>query len=62
MDEIDKMVKAINASYRVSRINFIWKKKIVENKEAMVNQLDGISKTISNLAEDITTKSVMIAK
>ncbi len=56
MDEIDKMVKAINASYRVSRINFIWKKKIVENKEAMVNQLDGISKTISNLAEDITTK------
>lgn len=58
MDEIDKMVKAINASYRVSRINFIWKKKIVENKEAMVNQLDGISKTISNLAEDITTKSV----
>ena len=56
MDEIDKMVKAINASYRVSKINFIWKQKIVENKEAMVNQLDGISKTISNLAEDITTK------
>ena len=54
MDEIDKMVKAINASYRISKINFIWKKKIVENKEAMVNQLDGISKTISNLAEDIT--------
>lgn len=58
MDEIDKMVKAINASYRVSRINFIWKKKIVENKEAMVSQLDGISKTISNLADDITTKKV----
>ena len=56
MDEIDKMVKAINASYRVSKINFIWKKKIVENKEAMVNQLDGISKTISNLAENITTQ------
>lgn len=58
MDEIDKMVKAINASYRVSRINFIWKKKIVENKEAMGSQLDGISKTISNLADDITTKTV----
>ena len=58
MDEIDKMVKAINASYRVSRINFIWKKKIVENKEAMVSQLDGISKTISDLADDITTKKV----
>ena len=58
MDEIDKMVKAINASYRVSRINFIWKKKIVENKEAMVSQLDGISKTISNLADDITTKKI----
>ena len=57
MDEIDKMVKAINASYRVSKINFIWKKKMVENKEAMVNQLDGISKTISNLAENITSQN-----
>ena len=58
MDEIDKMVKALNASYRVSRINFIWKKKVIENKEAMVSQLDGISKTISNLADNITTKKV----
>ena len=57
MDEIDKMVKAINASYRVSKINFIWKKKMVENKEAMVTQLDGISKTISNLAENITSQN-----
>ncbi len=52
-NEIEEMVKAINNSYRISKINFIWKKKIEENKEAMVNQLDGISKTISNLAEDI---------
>ena len=57
MSEIDKMVKAINASYRISKINFIWKRKIVENKEAMGNQLDGISKTISNLAEDINMQT-----
>lgn len=52
-DEVDKMIKAINYSYRVSKINFIWKKKMVENKEAMSTQLDGISKTISELAENI---------
>ena len=56
-NEIEEMVKAINNSYRISKINFIWKKKMEENKEAMVNQLDGISKTISNLAEDINKSS-----
>lgn len=52
-EEIEKMVKAINSSYRISKLNFIWRKKIIENKEAMGTQLDGISKTISDIAEGI---------
>ena len=51
--EIEKMVKAINSSYRISKLNFIWKKRIIENKEAMGTQLDGISKTISDIADGI---------
>ena len=64
--EIEKMVKAINSSYRISKLNFIWKKKIIENKEAMGTQLDGISKTISDIAEginkDLDQENVMTEK
>lgn len=51
--DIDKMVKAINNAYRISKINFIWKRKIDENKKTMGDQLDGISKTISSIANNI---------
>ena len=65
-EEIEKMVKAINSSYRISKLNFIWKKKIIENKEAMGTQLDGISKTISDIAEginkDLDQENVMSEK
>ena len=65
-EEIEKMVKAINSSYRISKLNFIWKKKIIENKEAMGTQLDGISKTISDIAEginkDLDQENVMTEK
>ena len=27
------MIKAINSAYRVSKINFIWKMKLKENKK-----------------------------
>ena len=55
-NDINEMIKAINNAYRISKINFIWKKKIDENKKTMGNQLDGISKTISSIAENIAKK------
>lgn len=54
--DISEMVKVINNAYRISKINFIWKRKIDENKKTMGNQLDGISKTISSIADDIGKK------
>lgn len=53
-NDIDEIVKLINYSYRVSNINFIWKKKIDDDKKTMGAQLDGISKTISSIAENIS--------
>lgn len=55
-DDIDSIIKAINNAYRISKINFIWKKKIDENKKTMGDQLDGISKTISSIANNMAKK------
>lgn len=55
-EDLSKMIKTINYSYRVSKLNFIWKKKLDENKKAVSNQLEEVSKAIENLAENIETK------
>lgn len=55
-EDISKMIKVINYSYRVSKLNFIWKKKLDENKKAVSNQLEEVSKAIESLAGNIETK------
>ena len=34
-NDVSKMIKAINHSYRISKMNFIWKKKMEENKRCI---------------------------
>lgn len=53
-NDIDEMLRAINSAYRVSKLNFIWKKKLDENKKTMSSQLNGVSEALSNLATQIT--------
>ena len=52
-EDINKIVKAINYSYRVSKINFIWKKKLDESKKNISEQLKGVSQAISKMAEEM---------
>lgn len=51
--DIEKIVKIINNSYKVSKLSFIWKKKLDENKKAVSNQLEEVSKAIEALADEI---------
>lgn len=51
--DLEKIISIINEAYKVSKVNFIWKHKMDENKKTIVNQLDGVSKVISTLANDI---------
>ena len=51
--DISQVVNMINEAYRISKVNFIFKAKIDENKKNMVSQLDGVSKVISSLASDL---------
>ena len=40
-------------SYKISKSNFVWQKKFDENKKNIETQLHGVSKAISNIAENI---------
>ncbi len=52
-EDIARVIKSINDSYRVNKMNFIWKKKIDENKKAVSNQLEVVSQAIENLADEL---------
>lgn len=52
-NDVSKMIKAINSAYRISKVNFIWKRKMEENKKSVSSQLDGVSKAISSIAEEM---------
>lgn len=51
--DIFKMVKTINYTYGLSKINFIWKKKVSEGNKVVSNQLEKVSQAIDSLAEEI---------
>lgn len=57
-EDIEQIINAINESYKRSKINFIWEQKIEENKRNLSNQLSGVSKVISSLANDIENKII----
>ena len=52
-ENIMQMVRVINMSYKISKSNFVWQKKLEENKKNMETQLEGVSKAISDIARDI---------
>ncbi len=54
--DIQKALEVINSSYKISKVNFIWKQKMEESKKNLKTQLDGVSKVISSLAENLEEK------
>lgn len=50
---IEQVVRAINTAYKISKTNFVWMKKMEENKKNIENQLKGVSKAISGLAKTL---------
>lgn len=51
--DIEQIVKTINNSYKISKLSFIWKKKLDENKKAVSSQLEEVSKAIGALANEM---------
>ena len=52
-ENIEQVVKAFNYSYRISKVNFVWTKKLEEKNKNIQAQLDGVSKAINNIVTDI---------
>lgn len=52
-ENISQMLRMINVSYKVSKVDFIWRKKTAENKETMGKQLNQVSKAIQKMARGI---------
>jgi len=53
IEDVSKMIKVINSAYRMSKLNFIWKKKMQESKKNVATGLEGVSQAISHLAEEM---------
>lgn len=51
--DISEMIKKINYSFKMSKMNFVYKKKIEENKKNVSVQLQGVSDMIAEIADDI---------
>lgn len=55
-ESLNQITKIINSTYRINKLNTIWKHKEANNKKVLANQLGGVSKVISSLAENIKTE------
>ncbi len=53
LQEIREMIKVINMSYRISKNNFIWQKKLDENNKNVSKQLKNVSDAIKDIASGI---------
>ncbi len=56
--QIKELVKIINNSYKISKVNFIWNQKVNQNKKNISQQLNGVSKVISSIASEIKEKEI----
>ncbi len=57
-DSVKDILKVLNSTYRINKLNTLWKHKEASNKKTLAKQLGGVSKVISTLAEDITEHEV----
>ena len=51
--DISEMIKKINYSYKTSKMNFVYKKKIEENNKNVSAQLQGVSDIIAEVADEL---------
>ncbi|MCI8621040.1 MAG: hypothetical protein HFJ50_04685 [Clostridia bacterium] len=56
-EDINSVLRIINDTYKIGKINNLWKQRMKENKKVISSQLDGVSKAISSVAQSINSKS-----
>lgn len=56
--DLKNMVEAINSAYKIGKLNFIWTSKLKEEKQNMESQLNGVSRAILDIAEDMKNENI----
>ena len=51
--DLNDIVRLINATYRIHKLNILWKVKEANHKKILATELGGVSKVISDLADNI---------
>lgn len=52
-ERINDFVKSVNSMYELFKVDMVWKNKIGESRGLVSQQLEGLSKVVSNLASEI---------
>ncbi len=52
-ERISDFVRQVNNVYELFKVNLVWKNRVGESRGLMSQQLDGLSKVIANLANEI---------
>lgn len=55
-NDITQVVKMINQTFKLNKINSAWKQKVDESKMAISTQLEGVSKVIRDVAKDLNER------
>lgn len=52
-NSVFQILKNINYTYKISKINFVWNQKAKKDRENMSKKLNTVSKVISNIADEM---------
>lgn len=62
INDIDSLVAIINDTYKVSKVNYFYEKKIENSCQTVAKQLNNVSKLLDNLAVDIEEDNNVVAQ
>lgn len=57
-EDMNVIARLLNDTYKIGKINNIWKQKINENKKVISSQLNGVSRAISKVANEIKNEDI----
>lgn len=52
-EDVNKIVRLINDTYKIGKVNSLWKQKMKTSKKVISSQLDGVSRAIIDVAKSI---------
>ncbi len=55
-EDVNQIVRIVNRTYRINEMNFQWKQRLQDNNKTISKQLKGVSRAISEIADNMKPK------